>query len=216
MSLLLFWSGQTEDEVPAAPSTGLVREARTTGTGHADLLKRLLPPVSYNLSGENLSAELAAEGQALDATINVTNVVLAAMFPNLGPMLEDWERVYGTPNACQAKLNPTRQQRLGIVKAKINAGGTFTKEKAIAIAADIGFNITIVEYSDRKFGSQFGTPYGTKQAFIWDVITTGNNIQRRQFGSHFGEAYQSWGNELLECTLRPLAMAGTLLRFIYL
>lgn len=215
MSLLLLFNGfDVTPPVPLPPNAYV--ETRRESTFHVDLLKALMPPESYAI-GPNLDAELTAEGAALDALQLQISTVLNAIVPNLGPMLEDWERVYGTPNACQINLNLTRQQRLAIVKAKINSGGTFTKQKAINIAAALGYNIQIVERSPRRFGAQFGTEYaGIEMAFVWDVVTTNNTITRRRFGAASGEPYSSWGNGLLECTLKPLAMAGTLLRFIYL
>ena len=187
---------------------------------HADLLKISLPPVSYDTAQPNLSAELTAEGNALDAANARADALLNALFPNSGETLEDWERVYGLPCDCAANLNLTRDQRLKTLKAKINEGGTFTIPKAIELAATVGFVITIVEHRASEYSptSRYGAAEryaGRDWNFVWDVITTNNTIFPRKYASNYGERYQIWGNELLECTMKQKAQADTLVRFIY-
>jgi uncharacterized protein YmfQ (DUF2313 family) len=186
---------------------------------HAELLKISLPPVSYDPKAPNIAAELEAEGKALDAVLENARIAREAIVPNAGPMLEDWERVLGLPSPCAAGLGLTRDQRLKYVKAKINEGGTFTRAKAIAMAAELGYTIVIEEHRAREYGRALcGGRYGGRDwNFVWDVITTNNTIFPRRIGSaRYGERYRSWGNEILECVLRPKAMSGTLVRFIYL
>jgi uncharacterized protein YmfQ (DUF2313 family) len=66
---------------------------------HADLLKALLPPVSYDVNGQNLSAELGAEGNALDRVLlNADQILLESDPRTTVLMLPDWERVYGLPD----------------------------------------------------------------------------------------------------------------------
>ena len=185
---------------------------------HADLLKQSLPPVSYDPTAPNLTVQLDAVGAALDTTSAWLDVIRAAMVPNAGPMLEDWETAYGTPGSCTPIESLTRQQRLNQVKAKINEGGTFNKAKAIAIAAALGYTIEIVEHRERSFGrARFGERFaGRDWNLVWDIVTTGNTIFSRTFaGARFGERFRTWGNEALECVMRPKGMSGTLVRFIY-
>lgn len=184
---------------------------------HLTLLKLSLPPVSYDAAAPNLSAELSAEANALDAAHQSAQTVLNALVPNTGSMLEDWERVYATPSPCMAAIGLTRTQRVEAVKSKINEGGTFTKAKAISLAAEFGYTITITEHRVREYGrAKMGEPYGGRDwNFVWDVNTTNNTIFKRKHGSAMGEAYASWGNAILECLLRPKAMSDTLVRFIY-
>lgn len=188
---------------------------------HVDLLKVSLAPVSYDTTQRAIEAELIAEGQALDDAYDAASNVLNAIFPNNGETLEDWERVYGLPCDCVSTLALTRDQRLKNVIAKINEGGTFTKAKAKAHAANVGFNIDIVEHRAAEYGraKNYGqaSRYGGRDwNFVWDVITINNTIFQRKYQSNFGEQYQSWGNELLECTIKPKVQSGTLVRFIYI
>lgn len=185
---------------------------------HVDLLKVSLPPVSYDTKAPNLSAELTAEGNALDTVFTSAQSILQALLPNNGPLLEDWERVYGTPSPCSQSIGLSRSQRVNLVVSKINEGGTFTKAKAISLAAEFGYSITIFEHSARRYGkAHFGEFYhGVDWNFVWDVITQNNTITRRRSGDEFGNAYLTFGNEILECILRPKAQSDTLVRFIYL
>lgn len=187
---------------------------------HTDLLKISLAPVSYDTSQPNLSAELQAEGNALDACYARGNALLNAIVPNSGETLEDWERVYGLPCTCTAGLSLTRDQRLKTLNAKMNEGGTFTVAKAIALAASVGFTISIIEHRaaeyslSRRYGAD-ARYAGRDWNFVWDVVTINNTIFPRKHAGNYGERYQTWGNDLLECTLRQKAQADTFVRFIY-
>lgn len=184
---------------------------------HIDLLKTLLPAVSYDPQAPNLSAELTATGNALDAAYDSAQTILQNIVPNAGPLLEDWERVYGTPSPCSQSIGVTRSQRVGLVNAKINEVGTFTKQKAIEIAASLGYTITIQEHRAREYGTAImGEVYALRDwNFVWDVITQNNTITARKSGDETGLAYRSWGNALLECVLRPKGQADSFVRFIY-
>lgn len=187
---------------------------------HAALLKISLAPVSYDTTQPNLAAELTAEGNALDAAKTRADMLLNAILPNAGETLEDWERVYGLPCDCAVSLNLTHDQRFKALISKINEGGTFTKDKAIALAADAGFTITIFEHRSSEYSptGRYGSDEryaGRDWNFVWDVITINNTIFPRKYASNYGERYQSWGNDLLECTLKQKAQADTLVRFIY-
>ncbi len=184
---------------------------------HLELLKVSLPPVSYDTEAPNIVAELQAEGNALDSAYLFGQTILKALVPNAGPLLEDWERVYGTPNTCLQSIGLTRSQRVDAVISKINEGGTFTKQKAIQLAATFGYTITINEHSARIYGrARMGEAYGSRDwNFVWDVETINNTIFPRRSGGVMGEAYRTWGNAILECLIKPKAQADTLVRFIY-
>lgn len=185
---------------------------------HADLLKVSLTPVSYDATQPNIAKELIAEGNALDAVYARVKDLLTAMFPNAGETLEDWERVYGLPCSCAVNLNLTRDQRLKTLIAKLNEGGTFTKDKAIALAATVGFTITIKENRASEYSptSTYGGSYGGRDwNFVWDVVTINNTITPRKYTSNYGEKYRAWGNDLLECTINQKVQSDTFVRFIY-
>lgn len=185
---------------------------------HADLLKISLPPVSYDTTQPNIARELAAEGKALDSVYARAITLLNSTFPNSSETLEDWERVYGLPCSCAVNLNLSRDQRLKTLIAKLNEGGTFTKDKAIALAATVGFNISIVEHRASEYspsGTYGGTYGGRDWNLVLDVVTTNNTISPRKYTSNYGEKYQAWGNDLLECTIKQKVQSDTFVRFIY-
>lgn len=90
---------------------------------HADLLARLVPPVSYDATGPRLTAQLVGDGNALDAALANADAILSPVPWLFGgaEFLSDWERLYQiTPDA-----NATVDQRQAVVYGRINAiGGT--------------------------------------------------------------------------------------------
>ena len=184
---------------------------------HIDLLKISLPPVSYDTQAPNLAAELTADGNTLDAAYALAQILLQGITPNIGSLLEDWERVYATPSLCLQSIGLTRTQRVSAVINKINEGGTFTKAKAIEIAANFGYTITINEQRFREYATGYGLPYaGCEWNFVWYVSTINNTISPRNYGDEYGAGYREWGNLVLECVINAKVQADTLVQFIYL
>ncbi len=65
---------------------------------HAELLALLLPPISY-APGQRLGAELAAEGQALDALLADAPRAARGVNPfHASEWTADYERVYALPD----------------------------------------------------------------------------------------------------------------------
>jgi uncharacterized protein YmfQ (DUF2313 family) len=86
---------------------------------HAELLKRLLPPVAYDGNGTVISAELNAEGDVLDAALLMADKILSEADPRTTySMLSDWERVAGL-----SALNLSLGQRHSILTAKLASRG---------------------------------------------------------------------------------------------
>ena len=63
---------------------------------HRDLLTLLLPPGSYASDGPRLAAELAADGAALDASLNQHGRIRRGITPLFAEqLLPEWERICG-------------------------------------------------------------------------------------------------------------------------
>ncbi|WP_416053139.1 YmfQ family protein [Cupriavidus basilensis] len=185
---------------------------------HAELLALLLPPGSYDASEPRLSAELAAEGSALDQAQGDASKVLAGITPyDSAEMLADWERVYGLPDPLLGP-NQTLQQRMAALIQRINEVGGLSREYFIFVALNLGFSINITEFQPFRAGrSQAGQPvYGEAWVFTWRISAAESTIFRFRAGrSAAGEPLAKWGNELLESVLRRLAPAHTVLQFAY-
>jgi uncharacterized protein YmfQ (DUF2313 family) len=114
---------------------------------HAAVLKRLLPPSSYEVGAPNLSIELAADGKVLDAAFVLGASLLDEMFPGTClATLPDWERVYGLPDECLTEAQSVTERRAALV-AKDRAVGGLSLPYFRQMADDLGYtDVAMGEY----------------------------------------------------------------------
>jgi len=110
---------------------------------HADLLARLLPPVSYDTTGPRLTAQLTGDGNALDAALVSGDVILSPDPWLFGGevFLADWERLYQITPPDGA----TVAQRQAIVLARINATGGLSIGYFENLLTSMGYEVVIDE-----------------------------------------------------------------------
>jgi uncharacterized protein YmfQ (DUF2313 family) len=132
--------------------------------------------------------------------------------------LPDWERVTGLPDPCTGEL-PTIQQRRAAVCAKLGAVGGSNAQYFIDLAAGLGFSITIETFepfrvSQNRVGDHL---YDQSWIYAWRINVSGEvtYVYFRAGLSAVGEPLRAWGNELLECAIRAVAPAHTVLIFAY-
>ncbi len=185
---------------------------------HNNLLKQLLPPVSYDINGVNLSIELVAEGNSLDVTMLRAQSVLGAITPyRAQELIADWERVLG----LEALVN-NYQLRLRNVLLKIAETGGLSIPYFIGLAAQLGYGISINEitpfYADIHCVGDM--VYIEDAIFIWQVIVRGNsstlgNLVFRSGESAAGERLLSFGDPVIEQVFEDLKPAHTFVYFAY-
>lgn len=185
---------------------------------HADLLTRLLPPVSYDASGRALAATVEADGAALDRARVLAGYVLEALTPGGagGLWLSDWERVLGLPDECAGGLGQTLAERIAAAVAKIRERGGQSRAYYISVAAALGFSIRIEEYDAWTCMDRCDEPiYIEEWRYAWTVRAPETTI--REFTCETGcmDPLRSWGNVLLECVLTRLKPAHTKVLFAY-
>lgn len=132
-------------------------------------------------------------------------------------MLADWERAFGLPDECTV-LPASLQERRASLLWKITAVGGQSRAYFIALAAFLGFTITIEEPRPFRVGiSRAGDPLrGIAWIFAWRVHADAVTVRSFRTGaSAVGEALRSWGNTLLECRLNQVKPAHTVLIFAY-
>jgi uncharacterized protein YmfQ (DUF2313 family) len=146
------------------------------------------------------------------------NDLIAQIFPcTTTELVPEWEASLGLPDPCTGPL-PTLQQRQAAVCAKFKARGGQTKAYFIAVAASLGYTIEITEFAPFRAGqNRAGDPdYGADWAYAWRVSAIADTIWEFSAGaSSAGEPLRAWGNEVLECALRAVAPAHTVLQFAY-
>lgn len=144
------------------------------------------------------------------------NNLLVDVFPGTTyELLPEWESTLGLPDPC-AGIAPTIQLRRAQVVARLTATGGQSIPYFTAIAAVLGYEITITQFVPSRFGKRFGTLFGgTDWAFAWQVNAPTFTITRIQFGGSFGTPFAEWGNNVLQCELQAYAPAHTILNFSY-
>lgn len=187
--------------------------------GHADLLKRLLPPVSIDPNGQELGVELLAEGYALDAAEWSGDQILQEMDPRTCSMtLPDWERVYGLPESCiaQAGISQSIAARRAALVAKVNMRGGQSRAFFIALAAALGYSITITEWAPQTTEHDSEYPVTDEPyRFIWQVNSSLYNLRELTTEDDTEMATAEWGNTLLQCVINRYKPAHTYVIFAY-
>lgn len=132
-------------------------------------------------------------------------------------LLPDWERAYGLPDPCAPQPQTIAQRRQALL-ARITDSGGLNPSRYIALAAALGFTITVTEFRPFRAGaSHAGDPCrGLNWLFAWQVNAPLNTISSFAAGSGAaGEPLRSWGNAPLECVIRAHNRASRLVIFAY-
>lgn len=187
-------------------------------TKHADLLARLLPPVSYDPTAPDLAADLASEGAALDQALADSDVIAQGVVPSFvaAQLLPDWERVCGLVPAADSTI----QQRMAAVIGKINEDGGLSIPYFKQLASSLGYTIDIVEPQPfRVDSSRIGdTLYVEDVIYVWQVVVKGApklSYYFRVGQSAVGERLLSFSDPILEQTFQDLKPAHTFVYFSY-
>jgi uncharacterized protein YmfQ (DUF2313 family) len=141
---------------------------------------------------------LAAEAARLDAR-------MAALVEEADPrttleLLPDWERVTGLPDPCAGDDQTLAGRRRRVVTQLTQVGGQ-SPDYYVAVAADLGYAITITE--------------GETNPWSWRVHAPSTTIEEMTCNSFCDESIRSWGNDVLECALNRIKPAHTTVEFAY-
>ncbi len=138
-------------------------------------------------------------------------------------LLPDWERVAGLPDACLPTSGTVGERQLRVAR-KISGIGGQSRAFFIELAAQLGIEIAIDEFSPFTAGMRCGRPIGGSDwRFAWRVRvlpiseTAGVSIRSSWFraGSRAGERLRSFSIRELECVIRRAAPAHTKVLFAY-
>ena len=186
---------------------------------HSELLKRLLPPVAYDANGRQLAAELDAEGNALDAAQSIADQILAESDPRTTDvLLADWERVAGLSAYFYVDGTPlTLGQRRAALVAQLNQKGGQNAAFFIALAATLGFTVTVTEYTEWSVRDDVESAFNhTDWRFVWRVNAALFLAGEWTVGSDVEAAFSlNWFRVLLESALVRHKPAHTILLFKY-
>ena len=179
---------------------------------HKDAIRLLFP---IELAGV-FDADITVEGNILDEIQAQAAVLLEEMFADgATKLLTDWERIYGLTPAADATI----QSRRDNVVRKIRERGGLSRKYFIALAAAMGYTITIEELQPFMAGwGRAGDPvYDEKVRFVWRVNVADQPLYYLRAGqSASGERLLWWPSvTVLENLFNDLKPAHTFIIFDY-
>lgn len=178
-----------------------------------------MPPVSVDPRARHLSAELAAEGAALDAAEGRSAALIDEADPRTTvDLLADWERVAGLPDTCviDADGDLTPAQRRAALVARLTAQGGQSPPYFVALAAALGYAVTITEFhlhtveDDVEYGLYDGDWIHT-----WQVNAAVLTVFDFRVEDTVDDPIAWWGNNGLICIIRRYKPAHTAVLFDY-
>jgi uncharacterized protein YmfQ (DUF2313 family) len=185
---------------------------------YARQLKQLLPQgVAWSLeSGSRFSKLLLGLADELARVDARGGTLIDECDPRTTlETLTDWERVYGLPDTCVVSEQSVDQRRAALV-AKVIALGGQTPAYFIALAAAMGFAITVTEFTPHDVEDDCDQPIdGDDWAYAWQVNAALGATSELTVDDPVDEALTWWGNTSLECVMRRLKPAHTYLLFSY-
>ncbi len=139
-------------------------------------LQALLPPgVAWSRDSDT---ELTALTRALSYEFSRVKKRTLDFMEELDPqttteMIDDWERVYGLPDECD--LPVTLAGRRSALHAKMLGGVSPTLSNIIAVAAAVGYTVTITEYTSADMFTCISpcnaALYSREWMYVWTVTT---------------------------------------------
>lgn len=164
----------------------------------------------------NLAKALAKSFQRVDAS---AISLLAGSFPATAlELLPEWEESLGLPDNCTIGETYTIERRRQAVVSRLVGKGSLSKQFYIHLAKTLGYDITIEEFRQARAGfSVCGEAInGDDWPFVWRVNAQQTTYVPARCGiTYCGEPLATWGNKILECTIRQLAPPFTVLLFGY-
>jgi uncharacterized protein YmfQ (DUF2313 family) len=129
----------------------------------------------------------------------------------------DWERVAGLPDACAAGITQTIGQRREALIAKLTGVGGQSIAYFMDAAALAGITVTAInEISPHDVTKPVNYPlYGQDWQFVFQVVAPEYTIRYKTVASSVADPLAWWGNEALECLIRRLKPAHTIVQFLY-
>lgn len=181
-------------------------------------LQSLLPSGrAWNTDRTSVQAQVEAGLVASFQRVNVSDAfLLVDAFPSTAVFqLPEWEEALGLPDPCAGEA-PTIAARQQQVVTRFTDSGGMSKQRYIDLAASLGFTVTITEFAPFRAGhSAAGDPLcGEDWWFVWQVTAPPVTVSyfRAGFGAA-GEPLATWGDTVLECSLRARAPAHTIILF---
>lgn len=132
-------------------------------------------------------------------------------------MLSDWETAFGLPDVCTPAGETAQQRHFALLQRMTDQGGQ-SAAHFIAVAAALGFAVTITNFVPARIGqATCGQPmYGQPWIFARRLHAPAQTVVPAVIGlSTVGDPLRAWGNTELECVINRMARAATVNIFAY-
>lgn len=121
-------------------------------------------------------------------------------------LLPDWEAEFGLPDPCNPDIGTVEERRAALL-ARITDEGNLSRQKYIDLAAALGFEVTITEFTRSSgIGTCIGPctepVLGTSWRFAWQVNAPAETVTDLTCIGDCRSPLRSWGNAPLECLIR--------------
>lgn len=172
---------------------------------HIEILRRLLPPVAYDVNGPVLLEELGATAAVLDDLVDFVAIVLRETSPvSSEQLLSDYERVFGLPDQCRPQLPASLIERRANVRQKMVARGGQSRDYFQSMLDALGLDARILEFSPHTVNHDVDAHiYSLPWIFAWEIVVN------RAGSTVSPEAVA------LECQIKRLKPAHTVVLFTY-
>lgn len=139
---------------------------------------------------------------------------------------EEWEASYGLPSSCAPADQSMADRRAALIGRIVGQGG-MTAQDYIELAEGLGYQgVQILEF--REATVEVETPTGHTGAvigddmnsadwdFTWRVLLPAGVVRQSVIDEAvIGDPLRSWGDELIECSLRHAAPSWLILQIAY-
>lgn len=192
-----------------------------SASDYAAQLSQLLPqgaawPREAGTVLAELLGGLAQDPARLDAAMHA---LLAELDPSQALLLlGEWEAMCGLPDECSQPGETIAERRAAVV-AKLTALGGQSPDYFAELATLLaGAPCTVREYRPFRAGRSAASDLLSGGDWVHTFAIHAPETPVRSFRagqSAAGEPLRTWGNERLECTIRRLAPAHTIVKFYY-
>lgn len=126
-----------------------------------------------------------------------------------------WEAAFGLPDSCVGAGQTDAQRRAALI-ARVTGLGGQTAAYYVAVAAALGYTVTITEFSPFDVEDTVDDPLiGDEWAYAWQVNGPLNTVVEFTTDDGADEPLAQWSNVPLECVLTRLKPAHTYILFSY-
>lgn len=130
-------------------------------------------------------------------------------------LLEDWERNFGLPSKCTGRLETLELRRQAIL-FRLTAIGGQSPAYLVAVAAQLGFEITIEEHWPSTCEGLCTDPLnGPDWIHVFTVHARPDVAQESTCEGLCTEPLRVWNNAVLECAIAEVKPAHTVVHFAY-